>query len=262
MAATFVGTSLNAKILRSTSQNTETNGLVTLEETYTIKTSLAQSVIPRPDTRHSSFSSATTKYSTMFVETTSLKEELGGISTLTVQYSGLLSKSLPRPVIRAIAIEPTIEGEATYDIYKNYVGPFRFAGLDGDYAVKTENGPELQIQFVILSSETYLQRARSTSVDTTSGRIIIGDPVPAFINNTPILFSGKVIKDEVSGQINMGYVLMNEENFKRGNAIIITQIYRKVALRSKISPPPPRTYYYEEPAWWLQNRREGTAPGI
>ena len=117
MAATFVGTSLNAKILRSTSQNIETNGLVTLEETYTIKTSLAQSVIPAPDTKHSTFSSATTKYPYMFVASTSLKEELGGISTITVQYAGLLSRTLPRPVIRAIPIESNTEGSSEYSIY-------------------------------------------------------------------------------------------------------------------------------------------------
>lgn len=236
MGATFVGTAINSKVLKSTSQNIETNGLVTLEETYTVKTSSAQSIIPRTDTTHASFSSATTKYTNMLVESTSLKEEVGGLSTLVVNYAGLLSSVLPKPIIRSIPIAPTFRGSPKSIIIYGQGAPFQDAendfraiGPDGSsYLVMTEEGPELQIEFVTPSNSNTTRGFLTRT--NLAGNTVVGSTLPRQINNFPISGAGNPIIDSTSGSVFMGYVLMNEETAKRGGCIIVVQIYRKVSL--------------------------------
>jgi hypothetical protein len=240
MAATFVGTAINSKVLRSTSQNIETNGLVTLEETYTVKTSSAQSIIPRTDTSHSSFSSATTKYANMLVESSSLKEELGGLSTFVVNYAGLLSSVLSAPVIRKIPIAPSFRGSQEFRFGES-MSDIRVSAMNGTYAFMIEDGPELQIEFLRLTNGTYLPRGNITRNGLFTGtnsfgvnytQIILGETLPAQINGVQIAGAGTTSSSSI------GYVLMNEEVSQRGGCIIVLQIYRKITLGSPLPPAP------------------------
>jgi len=262
MAATFVGTAINSKVLRSTSQNIETNGLVTIEETYTVKTSSAQSIIPRTDTSHSSFSSATTKYANMLVESSSLKEELGGLSTLVVNYAGLLSSVLPAPVIRKIPIAPSFRGSQEFRFGFNSINSMsdiRVSAMNGTYAFMIEDGPELQIEFLRLTNGTYLPRGNITRNGLASGttpfgvswtQIILGETLPAQINGVQIAGAG------TTSSSSMGYVLMNEEVSQRGGCIIVLQIYRKITLSSPLPPAP----VYIDPTPPLDPRVRLSAP--
>lgn len=252
MAATFVGTAINSKVLRSTSQNIETNGLVTIEETYTVKTSSAQSIIPRTDTSHSSFSSATTKYANMLVESSSLKEELGGLSTLVVNYAGLLSSVLPAPIIRKIPIAPSFRGSQVFRFgfnETNSMSDIRVSAMNGTYAFMIEDGPELQIEFLRLTNGTYLPRGNITRNGLASGtnafgvswtQIILGETLPAQINGVQIAGAGttSLVVPGTSSSSSMGYVLMNEEVSQRGGCIIVLQIYRKITLSSPLAQAP------------------------
>lgn len=67
MGAVIRSTTLNAggKILRKSQRSTEVDGLVTLVETYIIRTSDIADLEPDRNTPHSSFSSATPTYSRM-----------------------------------------------------------------------------------------------------------------------------------------------------------------------------------------------------
>jgi hypothetical protein len=111
MATTIIGSAINTKVLKRQNFNKEPNGLETLIEAYAIKTSNRASVVPAKDTTHSAFSSASTKYSRMVVESVATEEEDGGITSMIVTFVGLTaSTGLPPPIIRLI---PTA-GEGVY----------------------------------------------------------------------------------------------------------------------------------------------------
>lgn len=104
MAATFIGLlSSGAKILRRSEYSREIVGLETLTETYTIRTADRQIILPMKDVTHSAFSTASTKFSRMAVETAAVREQDGDISEMTVTYVGLTSEtSLPPAQIKYI----------------------------------------------------------------------------------------------------------------------------------------------------------------
>lgn len=104
MASVIVGSpSLTGKILRRQNYNKELSGLETISETYLIRSESLLSLIPSKNTSHASFSTASTKFSRMVVETVSSNEQDGGITELSVQYAGLTSSSgLPPAVVRII----------------------------------------------------------------------------------------------------------------------------------------------------------------
>jgi hypothetical protein len=111
MATTIIGSAINTKVLKRQNFNKEINGLETLIEAYAIKTSNRVSVVPAKDTLHSAFSSATTKYSRMAVESVATEEEDGGITSMLVTFVGLTtSTGLPPAIVRLI---PTA-GEGVY----------------------------------------------------------------------------------------------------------------------------------------------------
>jgi hypothetical protein len=94
---------LNAKVLQRQNFQRDINGLETITETYIIRTSDRAILAPEKDTTHASFSSATTKYARMAVETITFDENDGGLTNMSVGYAGLTSSSgLPKPVVRLI----------------------------------------------------------------------------------------------------------------------------------------------------------------
>lgn len=91
------------KVLRKSQRATEADGLVTLTETYTIRTSDIATMEPDKGTLHSAFSSATTKYSRMSVETTRIEPLDGNLSSLIVNYVGLdYASGLPQAYVTAV----------------------------------------------------------------------------------------------------------------------------------------------------------------
>ena len=91
------------KVLRKSQSSTELDGLVTLTETYTIRSQDIESIEPGRNTAHSSFSTATNKYSRMLVETTSIEPMDGGLAQLLVTYVGLdYASGLPPAYITAV----------------------------------------------------------------------------------------------------------------------------------------------------------------
>lgn len=90
MGAILLGSlASGGKVLRRSQRSTEVDGLVTLVETYTIRTQDIATIEPDRNTTHSSFSSAAVKYSRMLVETTRVDPLDGGLSQLVVTYVGL-----------------------------------------------------------------------------------------------------------------------------------------------------------------------------
>jgi len=91
------------KVLRKSQSSTEIDGLVTLTETYTIRTQDIESIEPGRNTAHSSFSTATNKYARMLVETTRVEPMDGGLAQLVVTYVGLdYASGLPPAYITAV----------------------------------------------------------------------------------------------------------------------------------------------------------------
>lgn len=90
MGAILLGSlASGGKVLRKSQRSTEVDGLVTLVETYTIRTQDIATIEPDRNTLHTAFSSATTKYARMAVETTRIDPLDGGLSQLIVTYVGL-----------------------------------------------------------------------------------------------------------------------------------------------------------------------------
>jgi hypothetical protein len=77
------------KVLRKSQRATDVDGLVILTEIYTIRTQDIGTIEPDRNTPHSTFSSASVKYSRMLVETTRVEPLDGGLSQLVVNYVGL-----------------------------------------------------------------------------------------------------------------------------------------------------------------------------
>jgi len=104
MSAVIIGSPISgSKVLQRQNFQRDINGLETITETYKIRTADRSTLAPEKDTTHASFSSSTSKYSRMAVETISFGEEDGGITSMNVVYVGLTSSTgLPKPVVRMI----------------------------------------------------------------------------------------------------------------------------------------------------------------
>lgn len=104
MGAVIINTSLNAgqKILRKQQRSSEVDGLVTLVETYTIRTADLATLEPDRNTTYNSFT-GTTKYARMLVETTAVNPLEGDLSELQVTYVGLdYASGLPPAYITTV----------------------------------------------------------------------------------------------------------------------------------------------------------------
>jgi hypothetical protein len=105
MSAVIINTALNAgqKILRKTQSSSEVDGLVTIVETYVIRSQDAASLEPDRNTSHASFSTATIKYGRMLVETTRVEPLDGDLAELIVTYVGLdYASGLPPAYITVV----------------------------------------------------------------------------------------------------------------------------------------------------------------
>ena len=105
MSALIVGASLASgqKVLRKSQSSSEVDGLVTITETYAIRTEDAGSLEPDRNTSHASFSTASVKYARMLVETTRVEPMDGGIANLVVNYVGLdYASGLPPAYITVV----------------------------------------------------------------------------------------------------------------------------------------------------------------
>jgi hypothetical protein len=105
MSAIIINIALNAgqKILRKTQSSSEVDGLVTIVETYVIRSQDAASLEPDRNTSHASFSTATNKYGRMLVETTRVEPLDGDLAELIVTYVGLdYASGLPPAYITAV----------------------------------------------------------------------------------------------------------------------------------------------------------------
>lgn len=105
MSALIVGSSLASgqKVLRKSQSSSEVDGLVTITETYAIRTEDSGSLEPDRNTSHASFSTASVKYARMLVETTRVEPMDGGIANLVVNYVGLdYASGLPPAYITVV----------------------------------------------------------------------------------------------------------------------------------------------------------------
>ena len=105
MGALIINTALNAgqKILRKSQSSSEVDGLVTLVESYVVRSQDVAGLEPDRNTSHSSFSGATTKYSRMLVETTRVEPLDGDLAELVVTYVGLdYASGLPPAYITVV----------------------------------------------------------------------------------------------------------------------------------------------------------------
>ena len=105
MAAVIINTALNAgqKILRKQQRSTEVDGLVTLVETYTIRTADLATLEPDRNTTHTAYSTSSVKYSRMLVETTAINQLDGDLSELQITYVGLdYASGLPPAYVTAV----------------------------------------------------------------------------------------------------------------------------------------------------------------
>jgi hypothetical protein len=104
MSALIVGSSLASgqKVLRKSQSSSEVDGLVTITETYAIRTEDAGDLEPSRNTTYNAFT-GTTKYPRMLVETTRVEPMDGGIANLIVNYVGLdYASGLPPAYITVV----------------------------------------------------------------------------------------------------------------------------------------------------------------
>jgi hypothetical protein len=103
MSAVLIGSlASGGKVLRRSQSSTEVDGLVTLTESYTIRSQDIESIEPERNTTYNAFT-GTTKYARMLVETTRVEPMDGGLAQLLVTYVGLdYASGLPPAYITAV----------------------------------------------------------------------------------------------------------------------------------------------------------------
>ena len=150
MSAVIVGSPISGgKVLQRQNYQRDINGLETITENYMIRTADRAVVAPAKDTTHSAFSSASTTYTRMAVETITFSEEDGGLSTMSVVYVGLTGSSgLPKPIVRMIPTTGagifgpplTIEVEFVTDVIESQIANGQ---LTTTYVVQRDNTTEI-----------------------------------------------------------------------------------------------------------------------
>jgi hypothetical protein len=216
MASVIIGNSIGAtntsKVLQRQNFSKEPNGLETIIESYAIKTSNRDAIVPEKNTLHSVFSSSAKPYTRMVVESVTTEEQDGGITQMLVTYVGLTtSTGLPPPIVRLI---PTA-GEGVY-------------------------GPPLVIEaeYVTDVSETEFM-AGQLAQNTGLGRLQIFNNVikmPAVINGTTMprdprtaFFSGPKTSFGGGAFIQYsGYCVLSMSCDRRGLFLIARNTYHEV----------------------------------
>jgi len=208
MAASILGAlSSGSKILRRSDYSREIVGLETLTETYTIRTADRQTILPLKDVTHSAFSTASTKFTRMVVETAAVREQDGDISEMTVTYVGLTSEtSLPPAQIKYI---PTTGA----DIW----------------------GPPVVIE---VSFVTDLTESQFASGQLSSGFPVIERfspsskvPMPAYINDTATPQNPRtpgVTVSNLQGTLTyFGYCLDSLDSTRRGQFLVARAVFKE-----------------------------------
>jgi len=206
---------LNAKVLQRQNLQREINGLETITENYTIRTADRAILAPAKDTLHSEFSTATTKYSRMAVETITFDESDGGLTSMSVVYVGLTSSNgLPKPVVRMI--------------------PTTGAGIYGPPLT-------IELEFVTDVNETQIANGQITSTssvavasrligipDTLNGLKLPSNPIQPFtrqIGNIGTVYYLGYCQDQVDctrrGQFLVARVVYKEKQDASGDITIV-----------------------------------------
>ena len=139
-----------AKVLESSEYQREANGLETLRETYTVRSSNRISLAPLRDVLHSAYSTASVPHSRMAVEAVSFNDQPGNLTSIIVTYVGLTSSSgLPAPVVRLIPqpnrifIEAEYVSDATESSLANIAPTTRMPAQINGVAMPSNPGPRI-----------------------------------------------------------------------------------------------------------------------
>jgi hypothetical protein len=193
MGALIINTALNAgqKILRKSQSSSEVDGLVTLVESYVVRSQDVAGLEPYRNTSHSSFSGATTKYSRMFVETTRVEPLDGDLAELVVTYVGLdYASGLPPAYI-------TVVGQPGVGVF----------GADASVVVKYINQDSL---FATLTGSVLNLAIGGSNLVLPTKRLM-----PATINGTAMPPNPRQREYRRSPTLSEVAAAVNE-NFKRG----------------------------------------------
>jgi len=207
MATDIIGSAINTKVLKRQNFSKEANGLETIIEAYAIKTSNRASIIPEKNTTHAAFSSASTKYSRMVVESVASEEEDGGITQLLVTFVGLtLSDGLPPAIVRLI---PTPGAE----IY----GPPLV--IEAEYITDVS-----ETQFILGNT----QATSTADLGNTDWAGVINQ-MPAFINGTRMPSQPRLaFKEELANVFisnYFGYCTFSHSCERRGLFLVARTVY-------------------------------------
>ena len=107
MSAEIINLEEGTKILNKAQFSRDSNGLETLEETYTIRSSDRLNLLPAKGTTHSNFSTSSIKNPYMAVDSVSTNAKEGDLTEMTVKYTGLPVTaagvvSFPPPILRIL----------------------------------------------------------------------------------------------------------------------------------------------------------------
>ena len=208
MAARIISrpSGITDKVLRRSDYAKEMVGLETLTETYTILTSARLSIQPSRNTLHSTFSSASTKFPRMAVETLAFKELDGDITEMTVTYVGLTSSTgLPPAIVQII--------------------PSTGAGVFGPPVV-------IQAQYITDLQENQLLAGRTSSASDPLGMGPLNNLLlmPRFINGTEMPNNPRepfFSQTPAYAQRYDGYVINNLQSTRRGLFLVVTANYQE-----------------------------------
>ena len=208
MASVIIGSAINIKVLQRQNFSKEPNGLETIIEAYAIKTSNRDTTVPNKGVLHSAFSSATTKYTRMVVESVATEEQDGGITQMLVTYVGLTSSTgLPPAIVRLI---PTVG-----------------AGIYGPPLV-------IEAEFVTdISESLFIKGNIGATAYIKLGNIVFGsvNQMPASINGTqmpsnprePFKSSNRLAITEY-----FGYCTQSHSCERRGLFLVARTVYNEV----------------------------------
>lgn len=208
MSAVIIGSpSSGSKVLRRQNLQRDINGLETITENYTIRTSDRTTLAPAKDVVHSSFSTAVPGYARMAVETITFDESDGGLTEMSVVYVGLTtSTGLPKPVVRMI--------------------PTTGAGI---------YGPPLTIEVEFITDVTESQIATgqltSSALPSRIGNTIFGGGIPNILNgltlpSNPIEPFSKMYG--LVGGINyLGYCQDQVDCTRRGQFLVARVVFKE-----------------------------------
>ena len=208
MAASIIGAlSSGSKILRRSEYSREIVGLETLTETYTIRSGDRQTILPLKDVKHSDFSSSSTKFTRMAVETAAVREQDGDISELTVTYVGLTnSTGLPQAQVKFI--------------------PTTGADIWGPPVV-------IEVSFVTDLTESQFASGQLSSSFPVNQRFGPNSTIamPAYINDTATPQNPRspgITTNNLAGNIvYFGYCLDSLDSVRRGQFLVARAVFKE-----------------------------------